>query len=119
MQRHRGSFVVPALVALKLIVVFAACGGDDAAAHGDGPGVDASDGLPDGSVLVDGGSDPGADGGATDSGAHDAKTDGSAANTVKCTDGASQRAVVKPAAGQLVITEIMPSPDGDDTKHEW
>ena len=36
-----------------------------------------------------------------------------------CMDGDTIRAIVPPAAGQLVITEVHPNPSGDDTKQEW
>ncbi|MCE9580532.1 MAG: lamin tail domain-containing protein [Deltaproteobacteria bacterium] len=36
-----------------------------------------------------------------------------------CMDGATLRPIVKPGVGDLVISEIMPNPSGDDTKQEW
>lgn len=36
-----------------------------------------------------------------------------------CDDGGSVRAVVKPTAGQLVITEFLSDPAGTDTSKEW
>jgi hypothetical protein len=36
-----------------------------------------------------------------------------------CNDGSSMRPVVSPAPGELVITEVMPSPNGTDSDAEW
>lgn len=36
-----------------------------------------------------------------------------------CNDAGTMRPVVAPTPGQLVITEVMPSPDGDDNMREW
>jgi len=36
-----------------------------------------------------------------------------------CNDNGTQRPVVKPGPGDLVITEVMPSPSGSDTVQEW
>jgi len=36
-----------------------------------------------------------------------------------CLDGSTVRAVRKPAAGTLVITEVMPNPAGTETTREW
>lgn len=36
-----------------------------------------------------------------------------------CNDNGTMRDVVAPTPGQLVITEVMPSPDGDDNMREW
>ncbi len=36
-----------------------------------------------------------------------------------CNDNGTMRPVTAPMPGQLVITEVMPSPDGDDTLREW
>ncbi len=37
----------------------------------------------------------------------------------QCLDGETVRDVVRPAAGDLVVTEIMPNPDGGDEGKEW
>jgi hypothetical protein len=39
--------------------------------------------------------------------------------TGMCTDGGTQRPIVPPVPGALVITEVMPNPAGDETKREW
>ncbi|MDB4956463.1 MAG: hypothetical protein JWO36_4032 [Myxococcales bacterium] len=36
-----------------------------------------------------------------------------------CDDAGTMRAIAKPVAGKLVITEVMPNPAGDETKREW
>lgn len=36
-----------------------------------------------------------------------------------CDDGGTPRPIVKPAAGQLVITEVLPDPAGTDASREW
>ncbi len=36
-----------------------------------------------------------------------------------CSDNGTSRPIVKPAAGALVITEVLPNPAGDETKREW
>ncbi len=36
-----------------------------------------------------------------------------------CNDGAGSRAIVKPPAGAITITEVMPNPSGDETLREW
>jgi hypothetical protein len=36
-----------------------------------------------------------------------------------CFDGTSDRAVLAPLVGQLIITEFMPNPDGTDGNREW
>ena len=37
----------------------------------------------------------------------------------ECMDSGALRAVVSPVVGDLVITEVMPGPSGDDTLEEW
>jgi hypothetical protein len=36
-----------------------------------------------------------------------------------CNEGATNRAIVKPAVGAVVITEVMPNPSGDESQREW
>ncbi len=37
----------------------------------------------------------------------------------QCQDGLVARAAVAPGSGELVITEVLPNPDGDETTREW
>ncbi len=44
---------------------------------------------------------------------------GAVLNADECLDGDERRPLVAPAAGELVITEVMPNPAGNDAIEEW